>query len=83
MKQPGGKKRKGPGRPRGKRNASGPPVESDVMTLKEVADYLNCHYGTAYRLAQLGVMPSFKLGGHWRVVKSEIDQWIAKGGGRR
>jgi len=39
-------------------------------------------YSTAYRLAQLEVMPSSKLGGHWRVLKSEIDRWIATGGGR-
>ena len=82
MKQAGGKKRKGPGRPRGKRKASGPPVESDVMTLQEVADYLHCHYTTARGLAQRREIPGFRLGGDWRFLKSEVDKWIAKGGGR-
>ncbi len=63
-----------------------PPLEVDesaVMTLQEVADYLNCHYGTARALALRGDIPSFKLGGHRRFLKSEVDEWIAKGGGRR
>jgi len=63
-------------------SALSPGAESAVMTLQEVADYLNCHYGTAYRLARQGVMPSFKLGGNWRVLKSEIDEWIKAGGGK-
>jgi len=53
------------------------------MTLQELADYLHCHYSTAYRLAHRGDIPSFKLGGSWRFLKSEVDKWIAKGGGRR
>ena len=52
------------------------------MTLQEIAVYLNCHYGAAYRLARQGIMPSFKLSGNWRVLKSEIDEWIAAGGGK-
>jgi len=79
--------RKGRGRPPGKKPP--PPAaldESAVMTLQDVADYLNCHYSTAYRLAHQGVIPSFRLGptgGDWRFLKSEVDKWIAKGGGRR
>jgi excisionase family DNA binding protein len=57
--------------------------ESVVMTLQEVADYLNCSYSTALRLARQGIIPGFKLGSDWRFLKSEIDQWIAKGGRRR
>ena len=58
-------------------------VESAVMTLRDVAEYLHCHYTTAHRLARLGSIPSFMLGGSWRFLKSEIDEWIANGGGRR
>jgi hypothetical protein len=44
-----------------KRNRSNPPVEikSDVMTLQDLAEYLNCHYGTAFRLARRGDFPGF------------------------
>jgi excisionase family DNA binding protein len=58
-----------------------PGAESNVMTLHDVADYLHCHYSTAIRLATAGEIPSFKLGGNWRFLKSDIDEWIAKGGG--
>ena len=77
----------GAGRALGKKPT--PPVdvdESAVLTLHEVADYLHCHYSTAYRLVQRETFPSFRLGGlggSWRFLKSEVDQWIAKGGGRR
>jgi excisionase family DNA binding protein len=59
----------------------GAELQSNVMTLREVADYLHCHYGTAYRLAQQGEIPGFRLGGNWRFLKSEVDKWIVKGGG--
>lgn len=78
--------RKGGGRPRGKKPT--PPVdvdESAVMTLQGVADYLHCHYSTAWRLVSHGDIPSFRLGGlgSWRFLKSDVDKWIAKGGGQR
>jgi excisionase family DNA binding protein len=85
MKKRGGT-RKGAGRARGKKP---PPVdvdESAVLTLREVADYLQCHHTTVYLLAQRGDIPSFRLarhGGGWRFLKSEVDEWIAKGGGRK
>jgi excisionase family DNA binding protein len=75
--------RKGVGRPRGRKKTPEGVGDREVMTLQEVADYLNCHYGTAYGLARQGIMPSFKMGGNWRVLKSEIDEWIKKGGGRQ
>ena len=52
------------------------------MTLQDVADYLNCHPSTVYHLCQQRKFPGFKLGGEWRFLKSEIDEWIAKGADR-
>jgi len=60
-----------------------PGAESEVMTLRDLAEYLHCSYNTAWRLAKHGDMPSFMLGGRQRFLKSEVDRWIAKGGGRR
>ena len=80
--------RRGIGRPRGIKNKKPPPVvdldDSEVMTLRQVADYLNCHYTTAHRLANQREIPGRQLGpgGDWRFLKSELDQWIAQGGGR-
>src|SRR5260370_19704049 len=85
MKKRGGA-RKGGGRPRlpkPKPELAAAVDDSQVMTLRDAADYLDCSYGTARRFAEQGVIPSLKLGGSWRLLKSEIDKWIAKGGGRQ
>ena len=49
---------------------------ADIMTIREVADYLKLTEKTAYRLAAEGKIPGFKVGGSWRFRKSEIDTWI-------
>jgi len=46
------------------------------MTLAETAEYLNCHYSTLYRLIRDRDLPAFRLGGSWRFLRSEIEQWI-------
>lgn len=51
-------------------------MDNDIMTMKEVADYLKLNEKTAYRLTSEGKLPAFKVGGSWRFRKSEIDQWI-------
>ena len=77
--------------PKGKKGAGrgaipsglSPNAESDIMTLRQVADYLHCAYSTACRLVRQGEIPGFKVGGGWRFMKSEIDRWIAKGAARK
>ncbi len=39
-------------------------VESEILTLEEVAAYLKAGKRTVYRLAQKGEIPAFKLGGN-------------------
>ncbi|HEV3111420.1 MAG TPA: helix-turn-helix domain-containing protein [Candidatus Binataceae bacterium] len=53
-------------------------MASEIMTLREVADYLACHPVTIYRLAQSREIPAFRLGGNWRFKRSEIGQWITQ-----
>jgi excisionase family DNA binding protein len=40
--------------------------ETDIMTVHEAADYLNCHFMTIYRLIKTAGLPAFHLGGNWR-----------------
>ncbi len=54
--------------------STGPPGE--ILTLKQVAEYLNCHTSTMYRLVSGGAVPYFRLGGSFRFQKSTIDDWI-------
>ena len=51
-------------------------MTDEILTLKEVADYLKLAQKTAYRLAAEGKLPGFKVGGSWRFKKEDILQWI-------
>lgn len=51
-------------------------VDTDILTIQEVADYLRITQKTAYRLAANKKIPGFKVGGSWRFRKGEIDAWI-------
>ena len=51
-------------------------MNNDIMTIKEVAEYLKLKEKTAYRLAAEGKIPGFKVGGAWRFKRGEIDTWI-------
>lgn len=53
-------------------------MNDDMMTIKEVSEYLKLAGKTAYRLAAQGKIPGFKVGGSWRFRQSEIDEWIEK-----
>ncbi len=49
-----------------------------IMTVKEVAKYLDVHPMTLYRLAREGKIPAFKIGGQWRFQKKALDRWVAQ-----
>lgn len=53
-------------------------LETDVITIRELAIYLKMAEKTLYRLAAEGTIPGFKVGGSWRFRKTEIDKWIKK-----
>ena len=53
------------------------PVD-DILTIKELADYLKIAEKTAYRFASEGKVPGFKVGSAWRFKKTEIDAWIKR-----
>ena len=52
-------------------------IDTDVMTVREVAGYLKVKARTIYRLVSQRAIPGFKVGGSWRFRKSEIDQWTS------
>ena len=51
-------------------------VEKTVLTIKDVAQYLDVHTTTIYKYAQQGSIPAFKIGSDWRFTKKHIDDWI-------
>jgi len=47
-----------------------------LMDVEEVAEYLNLHLMTVYRMLQSGILPARKVGGRWRINKQELDEWL-------
>ena len=52
-------------------------MNDEILTLKEVAEYLKLAERTVYRLVAEGKLPRFKAGGSWRFQKRDIGQWIS------
>lgn len=40
--------------------------EKEIMTVKQVAEYLQMDEHTVYKLARSGQIPSLKIAGQWR-----------------
>jgi excisionase family DNA binding protein len=53
-----------------------PEIETDIMTLEEVAKYLKLQPQTVYKWAQEGQIPGAKLGKEWRFRRRILDEWI-------
>jgi len=51
-------------------------VQSDILTIDELAQYLKVSKSTLYKLAQDGRVPGQKVGRHWRFRKATIDRWL-------
>lgn len=54
----------------------GKTMSDEILTLKEVAEFLKLAEKTAYHLASEGKLPDFKVGGSWRFKREDIDHWI-------
>lgn len=54
------------------------PPDAEILTIREVSEYLKVTERTIYRLAAAKKIPGFKVGGAWRFSRAEIDQWIRR-----
>jgi excisionase family DNA binding protein len=50
--------------------------KTDILMIKDVAEYLKVTERTIYRLAAAKKIPAFKVGGSWRFSKADIAAWI-------
>lgn len=58
-------------------------MNTDIMTIKEVSEYLKLTEKTAYRLAAEGKIPGFKVGGSWRFRREDIVNWTKEASKQR
>jgi excisionase family DNA binding protein len=54
-------------------------MASRILTVSELAEHLNVHRITIYRLLKSGTLPGFKIGRVWRFDLDEITNWMASG----
>ena len=50
--------------------------KEQIMTLREVAQYLGLHAMTVYKLTREGRVPAAKIGGQWRFKRDVLDAWL-------
>jgi excisionase family DNA binding protein len=51
-------------------------TEDEILTFRDVADYLKLTDRTPYRLTEEGKLPRFKVGSSWRFRLRHIHAWI-------
>jgi excisionase family DNA binding protein len=51
-------------------------VADEILTLPEVAGLLKVAEKTVYTMAQRAEIPAFKVRGHWRFKRADINSWI-------
>lgn len=51
-------------------------LESEILTVMDVAQFLRVPKSTVYKLARLGQLPASKIGKHWRFLRRDIHQWM-------
>ena len=56
---------------------------SQIMTTKEISEYLRIHQITICKYAAVGEIPAIRVGRVWRFGKEAIDKWIGEGQGKK
>jgi PTS system nitrogen regulatory IIA component len=51
-------------------------TEDSLMSVRDVAEYLNVNISTVYQWSQHGQMPAMKIGNLWRYRRSDIEEWL-------
>ena len=51
-------------------------ITKEIMTAKEVAQYLSIHPLTVHKYAREGKIPAFKIGTDWRFHRKSLEKWI-------
>lgn len=51
-------------------------IDSKVLTVSELSEYLQIHKTTIYRQLRAGKLPGFRIGSDWRFSREAIEQWL-------
>jgi excisionase family DNA binding protein len=53
-------------------------MADEIMTVKQLAEYLKLNFQTVYKKVQKGEIPGSKIGRSWRFQKFVIDRWLTE-----
>ena len=53
-------------------------MAEQLLTLGQVAEYLNVDKFTVYRLLNDKELPAFKVGNQWRFKRKMLENWLMK-----
>jgi len=53
-------------------------MAEQLLTLEQVAEYLNVDKFTVYRLLNDKQLPAFKVGNQWRFKRKLLENWLLK-----
>jgi excisionase family DNA binding protein len=56
-------------------------LDAEVLTIKEVAQYLRLSEAKVYEMARNGTIPAFRIGKSWRFQRDSLMAWIRRGTG--
>ena len=51
-------------------------TDEPLMSVKDLAEYLQVDMSTIYIWSQRGQIPAMKVGKMWRYRRSEIEEWL-------
>ena len=51
-------------------------INQELMTIKEVADFLRISTISAYSWVREGRLPAIRIGKEWRVRSRDLDEWL-------
>ena len=54
-------------------------TEERLMTIEDLAEYLQVKKRTVYEWLKKGKVPALKIVGQWRFKKDKIDAWVETG----
>lgn len=50
----------------------------EIMTIKQVAEYIQIDIHSVYKMAQKNKIPCAKIAGQWRFKKIILDDWLSQ-----
>ena len=53
-------------------------TDDQLMSVQELATFLNVNISTVYQWSQRGQIPAMKIGKMWRYRRSDVEAWLTQ-----